>query len=119
MYSGISVEKYNLMKPSKQKKSSSTIKRLRDYISTNGKHLHPLFRYALVWCLILGTCGNCIHWKTEASEIQDEGRAQRCEVAMWSPVLGFAVKDDLFPHVSGGLRGRRVTITSIEVIFYR
>ena len=42
---------------------------------------------------------------------------KRLEVAMWSPVLGFAVKDDLFPHVSGGLRGRRVTITSIEVIF--
>ena len=46
MYSGTSVEKYKLMKPSKQRKSSSTIKRLRDYISTNGNYFHPLFLYA-------------------------------------------------------------------------
>merc|ERR1712117_958767 len=36
------------------------------------------------------------------------------ETATWSPVLGFVIKDSLFPHVSGGLRGREVTITSIE-----
>ena len=63
----------------------------------------------------LGTCGNCVKWKAEASEMQDEG-AYRLETAVWDTVLGFAIKDDLFPHVSGGLRGRRVTITSIEVI---
>ena len=51
MYSGASVEKYNLMKPSKQKKSSSTIKRLRDYISTNGNEflLHLLYTIKGVW----------------------------------------------------------------------
>ena len=54
-------------------------------------------------------------WKAEASEIQDKGRPYRLETAMWSPVLGFQIKDDIFPHISGGLRGRRVSITSIEV----
>ena len=62
----------------------------------------------------LGTCGNCVTWKAEASEIQDEG-SYRLETAVWNIVLGFAIKDDIFPHVSGGLRGRRVTITSIDV----
>ena len=63
-----------------------------------------------------GSCGNCVQWRAEAGEIQDDGGARRLEVATWSPVLGLDVKDDLFPHVAGGLRGRRVKITSIEVI---
>ena len=36
-YAGISVEEYNLIKPSKQVKSSGTIMRLKDYIRANGK----------------------------------------------------------------------------------
>ena len=48
MYSGTSVEKYNLMKPSKQRKSSTTIKRLRDYISTNGNHSPPVSLHMLL-----------------------------------------------------------------------
>ena len=54
-------------------------------------------------------------WKAEAGEIRDGERAFRLETATWSPVLGFVIKDSLFPHVSGGLRGRDVTITSIQV----
>ena len=38
MFAGASMEKVNLMKPPKQKRSMSIIKRLRDYISSNGKH---------------------------------------------------------------------------------
>ena len=64
---------------------------------------------------LLGTCGNCIDYKAEAGEIRSGERAARLETATWSPVLGFVIKDSLFPHVSGGLRGREVTITSIEV----
>ena len=65
--------------------------------------------------ILSGTCGNCVLWKGEASEIQDEGRPHRLETAVWSPALGFHIKDDIFPHISGGLRGRRVSITSVEV----
>ena len=36
MYSGLSAEKYNIMKPSKKDKSVNTIKRLRDYIGEKG-----------------------------------------------------------------------------------
>ena len=38
-YAGISVEEYNLIKPPKQQKSSSTVMRLKDYIRANGKIL--------------------------------------------------------------------------------
>ena len=64
-----------------------------------------------------GTCGNCVDWKAEAAEIRDGEIAYRLETATWSPVLGFVIKDSLFPHVSGGLRGRDVMITSIQVHF--
>ena len=57
MYSGVSMEKYNIMKPSKMKKSTSTIKRLRNYIRTNGlfPHHHSLgpFRCNMGWVFIL------------------------------------------------------------------
>ena len=62
-----------------------------------------------------GTCGSCVEWKAEAAEIQTGEKARRLEVAQWSPALGFSIKDSLFPHISGGLRGRTVTITSIQV----
>ena len=37
MFAGASMEKVNLMKPPKQERSMSIMKRLRDYISSNGK----------------------------------------------------------------------------------
>ena len=56
-----------------------------------------------------------MEWKAEAAEIRTGESAHRLETAGWSPTLGFAIKDSLFPHVSGGLRGRTVIITSIQV----
>ena len=68
-----------------------------------------------IYSLSIGTCGNCVEWKAEAAEIRTGESAHRLETAGWSPPLGFFIKDSLFPHVSGGLRGRNVIITSIEV----
>ena len=65
--------------------------------------------------LSLETCGVCVEWNAEAAEIQTGEKAHRLETARWGPALGFVIKDSLFPHVSGGLRGREVTITSIQV----
>ena len=42
-YAGISVEEYNLIKPPKQQKSSSTVMRLKDYIRANGKKIKTHF----------------------------------------------------------------------------
>ena len=58
-----------------------------------------------------------MEWRAEAAEIRDGEKAHRLEIADWSPPLGFLIKDSLFPHVTGGLRGRTVVITSIQVIW--
>ena len=38
MFAGASMEKINLMKPPKQERSMSIMKRLRNYISSNGNY---------------------------------------------------------------------------------
>ena len=42
------MEEYNLIKPSKQKKSSGTIMRLKDHIRANGKKTDALLHAGLV-----------------------------------------------------------------------
>ena len=37
------------------------------------------------------------------------------EVGFWEPMQGLVHKDHLFPHVMGGLRGRALTVSSINV----
>ena len=51
MYSGLSTEKYNLMKPSKKEKSASTIKRLRDYIGEKGNMCITITCFIFMLCL--------------------------------------------------------------------
>ena len=54
MFAGASMEKVNLMKPPKQERSMSIMKRLRDYISSNGKYQlsHCFFRIIyLAWVI--------------------------------------------------------------------
>jgi hypothetical protein len=33
----------------------------------------------------------------------------------WRPLLGLELKDDLFPHIYGGLRQRKIPVTSLHV----
>ena len=37
------------------------------------------------------------------------------EVGTWEPMQGLVLGDDLFPHVTGGLRGRVLTVASMDV----
>ena len=37
------------------------------------------------------------------------------EVGSWEPMQGLVLKDDLFPHITGGLRGRVLTVASMDV----
>ena len=37
------------------------------------------------------------------------------EVGTWEPMQGLVLEDDLFPHVTGGLRGRVLTVASMDV----
>jgi hypothetical protein len=37
------------------------------------------------------------------------------EVGSWIISRGLDLKDDLFPHVTGGFRGRMIPVASLEV----
>ena len=64
-----------------------------------------------------GACGNCSRWGMTALEMKDGGRVNDLEVGSWEPTQGLALKDDLFPHVNGGLRGRNIVVNSIDVSY--
>ena len=97
LYKDMSKEEYNLVKPSDKVKAESTGAMLKTFLVDNGK------------------CGNCTEWQMAAGEIRGADDTKILEVGFWRPVQGTLYKDDLFPHVTGGLRGRAVTITSIDV----
>ena len=44
-------------------------------------------------------------------------KINQLEVGTWIPTFGLALKDDLLPHVTGGFRGRNITVASFEVCF--
>ena len=54
-------------------------------------------------------CGRCLRYQLVAAEA-----GAGLEVGSWSQ-RGLATRDSLFPHVSGGLRGRNIKVTSIHV----
>ncbi len=52
-----------------------------------------------------------------AAEIKGDPfyRAGILDVGFWTPVTGINNKDDLFPHVTGGMRGRMMKVSAIHV----
>lgn len=96
-YADMSEEEYNLIRPSAAEKARTTAARLKTYLSENGK------------------CGNCTEWQMSAAEVKGIDNTKILDVGMWRPVQGLQLYDDLFPHVSGGLRGRTVTVGAIDV----
>ena len=55
----------------------------------------------------------------KSAELVDVNQgANIVDVGMWEPMQGLVLKDDLFPHVTGGLRGRVLTVASFDVSFY-
>ena len=101
LYAGMSEEEYNLIRPSDPDKAQMSAQRLKVYLDENGK------------------CGNCTEWQISAAEIRGttdgDDDTKVLEVGIWRPVQGLQLYDDLFPHVSGGLRGRTVTVGAIHV----
>ena len=51
----------------------------------------------------------------QAAEVKDYGKIQELDVGSWTTSVGLDMKDDLFPHVTGGMRGRRIMVASLEV----
>ena len=61
-----------------------------------------------------GKCGNCSSWAMKAVEIMGRQQVNVLDVGTWNPTFGLDLQDDLFPHVSGGLRGRRVALSAVN-----
>jgi glutamate receptor, ionotropic, invertebrate len=61
------------------------------------------------------SCSSSLSWRLQAHEMKVLNQPTLLEVAQWDGLHGLIVYDDMFPHVTGGLRGRRITVTTLEV----
>eukprot|EP00092_Neocalanus_flemingeri_P000465 GFUD01000495.1.p1 GENE.GFUD01000495.1~~GFUD01000495.1.p1 ORF type:complete len:837 (+),score=225.49 GFUD01000495.1:88-2598(+) len=95
-FSEISIEEWDIIKPSENERSMSVIKDMQGFLRTSG------------------SCNNCTKWMMEAVEVRESNRINQLEVGTWMPTLGLALKDDLLPHITGGFRGRAITVGSLE-----
>nr|XP_027229951.1 ionotropic receptor 93a-like [Penaeus vannamei] len=59
-------------------------------------------------------CSRCTRWGLQAAEVMDSERFELLNVADWRPMTGLSLLDDLFPHVTGGFRGRTIPVTSVH-----
>ena len=97
-YATISPEEWLLLKPKPVKRAADIMTKLRTYLRFEGR------------------CGNCTGWAIKAAELVDMAAGSNVvEVGTWEPMQGLVLKDDLFPHVTGGLRGRVLTVASMDV----
>ena len=98
LYATISPEEWLLLKPKPVKRAADIMTKLRTYLRFEGR------------------CGNCTGWAIKAAELVDMAAGSNVvEVGTWEPMQGLVLKDDLFPHVTGGLRGRVLTVASMDV----
>ena len=62
-------------------------------------------------------CGSWLSWRVQAVEIAVINQPVLLDACSWDAAHGLVVRDDLFPHYTGGLRQRVINITTVEVIF--
>ena len=96
-YNEVHPEEWELIKPDRREKSDAMMTQMRNIIREKGK------------------CGNCSKWEMSASEVRENGMVNNLDVGKWEPTQGSLLQDDIFPHVTGGLRNRRIVVTAIDV----
>ena len=96
-YNDVHPEEWELIKPDKREKSEAMMNQMRNIMHEKGK------------------CGNCSKWEMKASEIKENGFVNNLDVGTWEPTQGLLLQDDIFPHVTGGLRNRRIVVTATDV----
>ncbi len=96
-YSEMIQEEYELIRPSRQEEVLSMSRHFKELLKTSGR------------------CEDCSDWQLEAAEITGTDTARQLNVGNWRRVSGLHQNDDLFPHVTGGLRGRTITVASVDV----
>ncbi|KAK2714026.1 ionotropic receptor 93a-like [Artemia franciscana] len=60
------------------------------------------------------SCDCGLKYVVRSAEVKKRRQANTVEVGEWTPSFGLRHLDDLFPHVTGGLRGRELIITSLD-----
>ena len=96
-YNEVHPEEWDLIKPDRREKSDAMMTQMRNILREKGK------------------CGNCSKWEMSASEVRENGMVNNLDVGKWEPTQGSLLQDDIFPHVTGGLRNRRIVVTAIDV----
>ena len=97
-YVTISPDEWELLKPKPEVRAGNIMKIMRQYLRA------------------VGQCGNCTGWTMKSAELVDVSKgANTVDVGVWEPLQGLVLKDDLFPHITGGLRGRVLTVASFDV----
>ena len=96
-YNEVHPEEWELIKPDRREKSDAMMTQMRNILREKGK------------------CGNCSKWEMSASEVRENGMVNNLDVGKWEPTQGSLLQDDIFPHVTGGLRNRRIVVTAIDV----
>lgn len=95
-FSEVSYEEWEIIGPTEKERSMDIITNMKTYLETSG------------------SCSNCTRWMMEAVEVRESDRINQLEVGSWMPSTGLTLKDDLLPHVTGGFRGRAITVGSLE-----
>eukprot|EP00090_Calanus_glacialis_P014319 TRINITY_DN2308_c0_g1_i1.p1 TRINITY_DN2308_c0_g1~~TRINITY_DN2308_c0_g1_i1.p1 ORF type:complete len:839 (-),score=174.35 TRINITY_DN2308_c0_g1_i1:100-2616(-) len=92
----VSLEEWQIVKPDEKERAMSVISEMSDFLWTGG------------------SCNNCTRWMMESVEVRESNRINQLEVGTWMPTLGLTLKDDLLPHITGGFRGRAISVGSLE-----
>jgi len=95
-FSEVSYEEWDIVRPSEKERAMTVISNMKIYLETSG------------------SCNNCTRWMMEAVEVRESDRINQLEVGTWMPSTGLTLKDDLLPHVTGGFRGRAISVGSLE-----
>ena len=97
LYGTISPEEWELLRPDPGQRVSDLLMRMKVFLKNQG------------------TCGNCTSWEMRSAELKNDPTANNIDVGLWEPMQGLMLKDDLFPHVTGGFRGRTLKVASTNV----
>ena len=95
MFVDYSTEEFDLVRDTIMERHEKVAKSMKYYMETVGK------------------CDNCSRWGMETVESKDATRVDILDVGTWTPA-GSTLRDDLFPHVKGNFRGRRIPVASVH-----
>ncbi|XP_060523884.1 ionotropic receptor 93a isoform X2 [Cylas formicarius] len=106
MAAQVSEEEWEAIRPTKLERSNFLLQKVKKYL------------------VDLGACDNCTKWTLQTSETwgreyqtqdyQSDSIAEILPVGTWRPSDGPSMKDELFPHIAHGFRGKNLPFVSFH-----